>query len=62
MPPSFFFPEFFRSTPEYVKGYSEGFEDAKRACLKRLKAIEKEISDLEAYTNATYTATANLEV
>ncbi len=43
------------NSPDYQKGYQEGFEDAKRASVKRLKKIAKEIDELEAFTSVTTT-------
>jgi hypothetical protein len=56
MSPSFQLPkELIHMTPEYQLGYQDAFNDAKRACLKRLKAIEREIENLEAFNTGTST-------
>jgi flagellar biosynthesis/type III secretory pathway protein FliH len=45
----------FRSGPEYQKGYEEGFEDARRAAVKRIKSLMKELNALEAFATSTAT-------
>ena len=59
MPP--FIPEtFYRTTPEYTKGFEEGFRAAKVAAQKRLKAALKELNELEPFP--TYTATTSTSI
>ena len=60
MPPTTLNDFMVRITPDYQKGYEEGFEDMKRATIKRLRAMIKEVEQLEAFATATATSSSPL--
>ena len=51
--------DYIMMSPEYQIGYEQGFKDMQRAVIKRIKFLEKELSELEAFVTATATATVS---
>lgn len=49
-------------TPDYEKGYKEGFNDARRAYEKRLKNLLKEMGDKKPLEDATTTSTSPQDI
>ena len=50
-----------QSSPEYQMAYTDGFEACKRATVEKLKALTKQIEELEAYVTSTSTVTTHNE-
>lgn len=54
MPP--YLSDFFRENdPNYKQGYENGFRSGKLAAEKRIKAMLKELKELEAFSTSTAT-------
>lgn len=46
-------------TPDYEKGYKDGFNDARRAYEKRLKSLSKEMTSIVPLELVVTTATSS---
>lgn len=48
-----------QTSPDYQRAYTEGFEDMKRATIKRLKEMIQEVEKLEAFRTVSTTASTD---